>query len=71
MVTSNRGHHLIRDVSKQGKMCPSMMENITGEFSKISLDGRNNAGNSLDLQVPKPKNLHWVGQRHGASSKGE
>ena len=63
MVTTSLGHHHITDVSKQG--CPAVMENITGNFSKISLDGRNNEGISLDagLQVPKPKSLHWVGQR--------
>lgn len=72
MVTSNLGHHHITDGSKQGKICPALMENITGNFSKISLDGRNNVGISLDagLQVPKPKSLHWVGQRQRVS-RGE
>ena len=72
MVTTNLGHHHITDGSKQGKICPALMETITGNFSKISLDGRNNVGISLDagLQVPKPKSLHWVGQRQRVN-KGE
>ena len=72
MVTSNLGHHHITDVSKQGTMCPAAMENITGSFSKISLEGRNDVGTSLDasLHVPKPKSLHWVTQRQRVS-RGE
>ena len=74
MVTSNLGHHHITDVSKQGGKCPGpvAMENITGSFSKISLDGRNDSGISMDasLQVPKPKSLHWVTQRQRVS-RGE
>ena len=72
MVTSNLGHHHITDVSKQGRMCTAAMENITGNFSKISLEGRNDAGISLDssLHVPKPKSLHWVTQRQRVS-RGE
>ena len=60
MVTNNLVHHHITEV----------MQNISGNFSKISLDGKDFAGKSLDprIQVPKPKSLHWVTQRQRVSS---
>ena len=62
MVTNNLDHQHITEV----------MTNITGTFSKISLDREKVAGNYLEasIQVPKPKSLHWVTTRQRVS-RGE